>query len=1497
MKKAVSILLSLVLLLTTLWSVLSVSMAASTGTDYFETPANWKFYNNGTTIGGDSASFSKIRSETGATYVREGGSSLYMSAHSYVPAIKLPNLELNKMYTLSFWYLAPSGSICTSTKAWLTTPGVYKSGEHAVGSNAAIDGTANAVAVGVNGAGAGNLANGTPGDDTFHKYSITFETNATTGTDLYFAWRQWVTGYGTLYFDDFSLEEVNPYAMASNWGYYNGGESLGGTFAAAQYVTQNTTTVKNGPSVEFGGTTHGKAPAIKLNGLEAGKTYSVSFWYNCVQMISNTTETTYQLHNIGIYKAGATKGSGNAVIDSAGGNTVASCAAVNSLTPNTWYQHEFKFSVTAGDLDKDLYLALAPWRVNLFLISDLTVTEVDYYNTNTNWNRMGSGATIGTDTNHAHVLADTEKTYNGGKESIRFVGTMHGQSASIPLQVEANKSYKLSFKYCATLTTSPATSDYDILVSGVYQKGAVTANNNITGTAVANASKKTHTDADWHDYELNFTVDNVTDLYFVAVFWTAQDVWFDDITLEETTPPKADDAYFEDAGNWYILSGTSSDIPDNKSDWAHSAGWSSVSGTTATANVKTDKKAIQYYGQNHPAFIPLKDLKANRNYTLSFYYKGANVSTQSGNPYMIAGSGIYTKNPNITAGDAKVTGLTDTSDGYIVFRGRTGAFTSPTGDYSQRTYNADLLTWGAEADEWNYIEYNFNTNNFTDLYFVLYCVVSGHTVYLDDFTLYEHPYEAPDMTWKMHSSSTKVFGENATTITYASVSKTKEQNYTGEGDDGDLYSYKLTGGYAQYPATKISFEKNKYYNLTFYYYGTELDSNNGMFSHVKLVKEGGTHADTTSDNLAYLDRNTCYYTNKMGAMIKLDGKVNSGVSKNAWNKVTLSFYSGDLNSAWLALRPTVQSAVYVDNFILTETTELPKANQGIRLTWNTVNSGTTVFGDGQKTAYGTFEEDETLICPDAVNDGYSNKLMPNNYAQYATTKLENLEKDTYYYLTFYYYGSVLGSNNSMFSDAKVVKDGGANSSSGPDNLGHVTRTGVTYANKNGLNAPFAGGTVLANATANAWNKVVIPFYTGDATTAWLALRHTASSTTDATAPQNAAPVWVDGIKVEKTTDQFPYTEEIPFSGWNGPQDEHLITFDDYFVSVSPSTRVEVTDAPAKDGKENNRAIHFIPGTYASAFRMNDSTINKDLVFTIPVDENSLYKFSYWIYVVEKEPSIPYFGFYYDFDSTWLLRSSGLQERGKWVKREITFTTKPGMTKLGLTINPGEIVRDIYVDDILVKRLNPGVVADASDASYCDEFYDVLAEQDLVKTISAAKSGAYKVKVDPMTQYTFAATVKGNKNSKIYLSNDGVTPIGKSDKDSPEAVITASKTETRYAYTFISDKSGYIYIVVENDDGSMMIEDPQIFRTASISTNLPIGLEAKPLMSLNENKVGKLTELKLLGESANAGAEGDAATGESPETGSSPILPMLLVFITALTFCGLLFKTKKGGEQA
>ena len=114
------------------------------------------------------------------------------------------------------------------------------------------------------------------------------------------------------------------------------------------------------------------------------------------------------------------------------------------------------------------------------------------------------------------------------------------------------------------------------------------------------------------------------------------------------------------------------------------------------------------------------------------------------------------------------------------------------------------------------------------------------------------------------------------------------------------------------------------------------------------------------------------------------------------------------------------------------------------------------------------------------------------------------------------------------------------------------------------------------------------------------------------------------------------------------------------------------------------------------------------------------------------------------------------------------------------------------------------------------------------------------------QYNFGITVNSLKksNSRIFLSLDGVNPMPQSDPTAPSAIISADGSLGRYGINFISDASGYVYIVIENDDGALTLKDPYMFIALSLSASLPMGRAEKQvvgILSVNINK-GELKKL-------------------------------------------------------
>ena len=336
------------------------------------------------------------------------------------------------------------------------------------------------------------------------------------------------------------------------------------------------------------------------------------------------------------------------------------------------------------------------------------------------------------------------------------------------------------------------------------------------------------------------------------------------------------------------------------------------------------------------------------------------------------------------------------------------------------------------------------------------------------------------------------------------------------------------------------------------------------------------------------------------------------------------------------------------------------------------------------------------------------------------------------------------------------------------------------------------------------------------------------------AGESTPDLWIDDIAITET-------EFEPFSGWGEePRDEILINFDDFYVNYDIAC-ASIVDGPERDGKIT-KATYLKGGSYSYNVVANYGLVTKykDPVFTVPCKENTLYEFSYYIYVPKNTGNLGYFAVYYDWENTWVLRSSAMPERDQWVKKTIRFTTKKGQTKLSITFNGGQVIPDIYLDDILLKELKPGVVNYANDASYCEDCFNILPSNGAVEKITNSKTTVVKIPVLNQQQYILGVTVSSRQKSKsrIFLSFDGVNPMQGSDPNAPSAIISSDGNFGRYGINFISNTSGYVYLVIENDDGALTLSDPYLFLANSISTNLPMGRAEKPItgiLSVNVNK--------------------------------------------------------------
>ncbi len=370
-------------------------------------------------------------------------------------------------------------------------------------------------------------------------------------------------------------------------------------------------------------------------------------------------------------------------------------------------------------------------------------------------------------------------------------------------------------------------------------------------------------------------------------------------------------------------------------------------------------------------------------------------------------------------------------------------------------------------------------------------------------------------------------------------------------------------------------------------------------------------------------------------------------------------------------------------------------------------------------------------------------------------------------------------------------------------------------------------------------------------------------------------IYIDDIKLEDVG---------PIKLHTTPQDVTEITFEDgrpYSFELPDNMAIE--DAPERDGKPT-RALRIFAGEFNYNVCLNQSTLwqgnpGTDRVFTIPVLPNTLYKFSFYVYLM-KNNRFTYCEVMGDTNtpSTILdLQGSGVNYKtGVWQKCEVFFLTGADQTKINTFFNLGKVAPDAYFDDFKFEAFRPGVFRQ-TDLTYCEEDFNLLYRHGVSQKVNAAAAGVYKLPVKPNTQYTFAVTASGqNPQDKLFLSFNGSSPMLSVVEGVPNAVVTPTAAAKRYSFDFVTNESGFIYLVVQNPGGTLKLSGTQIFRTLSVATQLSLGAEQDPNLAVSP--VYNPTVY-------------DYAVSGNPGTGEAPTAAVSLVVL--FTAAAALFILRKG----
>ena len=127
------------------------------------------------------------------------------------------------------------------------------------------------------------------------------------------------------------------------------------------------------------------------------------------------------------------------------------------------------------------------------------------------------------------------------------------------------------------------------------------------------------------------------------------------------------------------------------------------------------------------------------------------------------------------------------------------------------------------------------------------------------------------------------------------------------------------------------------------------------------------------------------------------------------------------------------------------------------------------------------------------------------------------------------------------------------------------------------------------------------------------------------------------------------------------------------------------------------------------------------------------------------------------------------------------------------------------------------MGDASENSYCEEFYNLL-DTDKVKEMVSKKGTTKQVLEIPLEKrvsYVFGLTQKNasdGSQSKVYLTNDPEgTDILKSEDGTAQALFVSSgKDWKRSAIGIMTDSTPTLYLVIENPTGEDCIQNVMMF---------------------------------------------------------------------------------------
>ena len=536
-----------------------------------------------------------------------------------------------------------------------------------------------------------------------------------------------------------------------------------------------------------------------------------------------------------------------------------------------------------------------------------------------NWKGYAGSSTalndeVGVAVSWGYVKQNTNGAYaNGDADSLKV--NAKGQYATLPLTVEKNKDYIVSYKFysdaatLATSTTGGVTYSYLLNKTGVIAPdhnvspwnaeknfyNFISYNLSFTSadglySAKTNNSRRTTDWAEtgkWHTVNLAFNSKN-NETVMLAITPGVDSFYVDDVTLKEFST-------FENLGNWGIYQASSSDTSYqvatnyNGETCQTKMGWCNITNDT-TVDADGSGKSIKINGNAFNVAANFPTLKANAEYTLSFKYKPSATSTVGSNSYYFT-SHIIKKGVGfnqLNAGPA--------------------------------TYVATVPN-GVATTDWKEVFVTFKTDDTTDYMLEFrFGFAAGYVCYLDDFVLTEilpPPVHSQVNDWKIYSTNTTYVNETdgIASASWATVTTNNDKKYINDGDDCSLKLYSKN----QFATYKFPVEKNAKYTVSYNFMSENVASGGYIITRTGILAADSSVVWAAENGYYNFLANNVAYTAKNGVFadrVSSSKRTTNYAATNTWHHIDLEFESGNNEYMYLTIFGAVDD-IYVDEITVT----------------------------------------------------------------------------------------------------------------------------------------------------------------------------------------------------------------------------------------------------------------------------------------------------------------------------------------------------------------------------------------------------------------------------------------------------------------------------------------------------------------------------------------------------------------------------------------------------